>query len=80
MTVVIAVLHAEDVALEFLSVLRRHAEDDVGVVIGRPGTRVTLPGGLSLRERLELLAPFVEPGGNTVALPGPEEVAGLLGG
>ncbi|MBB4918215.1 hypothetical protein [Streptosporangium saharense] len=80
MTAVIAVLHAEDVALEFLSVLRRHAEEDVGVVIGRPATRVTLPGGLSLRERLELLAPFVAPGGNTAALPGPEEVAGLLGG
>ncbi|MEV8635013.1 hypothetical protein AB0395_25490 [Streptosporangium sp. NPDC051023] len=79
MTAVIAVLHAEDVALEFVSVLRRHADHDVGVLIGRSGARVTLPGGLPLRERLELLAPFVEPGGNTAALPAPGEVAAWLG-
>ncbi|GAA2910897.1 hypothetical protein GCM10010517_77390 [Streptosporangium fragile] len=79
MTAVIAVLHAEDVALEFISVLREHADRDVRVLIGQAGASVNLPGGLSLRERLELLAPAVEPGGNTADLPTPDEVAALLG-
>ncbi|MER5424815.1 hypothetical protein [Streptosporangium roseum] len=80
MTVVIAVLHAEDVALEFVSVLRRHADRDIRVVVGQSASWVTLPAGLPPRERLELLAPLVEPGGNTAPLPVPEEVAGRLGG
>ncbi|MGV9772943.1 hypothetical protein [Streptosporangium sp. NPDC003464] len=80
MAVVIAVLHAEDVALEFVSVLRRHADRDIRVIVGQSGAGVTLPAGLSPRERLRLLAPLVEPGGNTAALPSPEEVAGWLDG
>ncbi|MER5321173.1 hypothetical protein [Streptosporangium roseum] len=80
MTVVIAVLHAEDVALEFVSVLRRHADRDIRVVVGQSASWVTLPAGLPPRERLELLAPLVEPGGNTAPLPVPEDVAGWLGG
>ncbi|MEU4403904.1 hypothetical protein AB0F88_05220 [Streptosporangium sp. NPDC023963] len=79
MTAVIAVLHAEDVALEFVSVLRDHADQDVLVVVGQARASVTLPGGLSLRERLELLGPLVEPGGNTAELPVPADVAALLG-
>ncbi|WP_329425128.1 hypothetical protein OG339_32795 [Streptosporangium sp. NBC_01495] len=79
MTAVIAVLHAEDVALEFVSVLRDHADQDVLVVVGQKRTSVTLPAGLSLRERLELLGPMVEPGGNTAELPVPADVAALLG-
>ncbi|MFF3438980.1 hypothetical protein [Streptosporangium sp. NPDC002721] len=79
MTAVIAVLHAEDVALEFVSVLRDHADQDVLVVVGQARTGVTLPAGLSLRERLELLGPLVEPGGNTAELPVPAEVAALIG-
>lgn len=80
MTVVIAVLHAEDVALEFVSVLRRHADRDIRVVVGQSGSWVILPAGLPPGERLELLAPLVEPGGNTAPLPAPEEVTGWLGG
>ncbi|GAA3123608.1 hypothetical protein [Streptosporangium carneum] len=80
MAAVIAVLHAEDVVLEFASVLRRHADRDVGVLVGHSGARVTLPGGLSLRERFELLAPLVRAGGNTEALPTPEQVAAWLDG
>ncbi|MEU0478653.1 hypothetical protein ABZ260_05615 [Streptosporangium sp. NPDC006013] len=79
MTAVIAVLHAEDIALEFVSVLRDHAGQDVLVVVGQARASVTLPGGLSLRERLELLGPMVDPGGNTADLPAPADVAALLG-
>lgn len=79
MTAVIAVLHAEDVALEFVSVLRDHADEDVLVIVGQARASVTLPAGLSLRERLELLGPLVEPGGNTAELPVPADVAALLG-
>ncbi|MGJ6960854.1 hypothetical protein ACSDR0_03010 [Streptosporangium sp. G11] len=79
MTAVIVVLHAEDVALEFVSVLRDHADQDVLVVVGQARASVTLPAGLSLRERLELLGPMVEPGGNTAELPVPSDVAALLG-
>ncbi|GAA3412814.1 hypothetical protein [Streptosporangium vulgare] len=78
MTAVIAVLHAEDVALEFVSVLRDHADEDVLVIVGQARASVTLPAGLSLRERLELLGPLVEPGGNTAELPVPADVAALL--
>ncbi|MEU8382811.1 hypothetical protein [Streptosporangium sp. NPDC048865] len=79
MTAVIAVLHAEDVALEFVSVLREHAGRDVLVVVGQSRASVTLPAGLSLRERLELLGPLVEPGDDTADLPVPAEVAALIG-
>ncbi|MFI6294266.1 hypothetical protein ACIBEJ_21935 [Nonomuraea sp. NPDC050790] len=77
---VLAVLHAEDVALEFVSVLTRHADDDVHVLVGVPAAAIVLPGGLPLRERLDLLAPYVEPGRNTAPPPGPEQVSAALGG
>ncbi|MBB5080364.1 hypothetical protein [Nonomuraea endophytica] len=75
---VLAVLHAEDVALEFVSVLARHPDDDVHVLVGTPPAALVLPGGLPLRERLDLLAPYVEPGRNTAAPPAPEQVAAAL--
>lgn len=75
---VLAVLHAEDVALEFVSVLTRHPDDDVHVLVGVPAAALVLPGGLPLRERLGLLAPYVEPGRNTAAPPTPEQVAEAL--
>ncbi|WP_049562356.1 hypothetical protein [Nonomuraea sp. SBT364] len=78
MTPVVAVLHAEDIALEFLSVLARHAGDDVHVLAGARAEPVVLPGGRPLAERLDLLAPHVDPGGNTAPLPATETLAARL--
>ncbi|MFB4288579.1 hypothetical protein ACBI99_13120 [Nonomuraea sp. ATR24] len=78
MTPVVAVLHSEDVALDFLSVLTRHAADDVHVLIGTQAEHVVLPGGTPLAERLALLAPYVDPGRNTAPLPTPDTVADRL--
>ncbi|MFI6498511.1 hypothetical protein [Nonomuraea typhae] len=75
MPTVLAVLHAEDVALEFVSVLNRHADEDVRVLVGVPAAELVLPGGLPLHERLELLAPWIEPGRNTADAPQPEWLA-----
>ncbi|WP_205315112.1 hypothetical protein, partial [Nonomuraea lactucae] len=80
MTPVVAVLHPEDVALEFISVLARHAAHDIHVLLALTDETLVLPGGLPLPERLELLARYVDPGRNTAPLPSRERLAARLGG
>ncbi|MFF8502805.1 hypothetical protein ACF07L_19430 [Streptomyces anulatus] len=74
---IVAVLRAEDAALDFLSVIGGE-EGEVHVLCGDTGERLVLPAGRPLAERLAALAPLVGPVDEHAASPGPEALAALV--
>ncbi|MFH9684757.1 hypothetical protein ACH4LE_00220 [Streptomyces sp. NPDC017413] len=74
---IVAVLRAEDAALDFLSVIGGQ-EGEVHVLCGDTGERLVLPAGRPLAERLDALGPLVGPLDEHAASPGPEALAALV--
>ncbi|WP_228989134.1 nodulation S family protein [Streptomyces sp. DH8] len=74
---VVAVLRAEDAALDFLSVLGGE-EHEVHVLCGDTGEHLVLPAGRPLADRLDALAPLVRPVDEHAASPGTEALAALV--
>ncbi|MFH9611014.1 hypothetical protein [Streptomyces sp. NPDC017448] len=74
---IVAVLRAEDAALDFLSVLGGE-EHEVHVLCGDTGERLVLPAGRPLADRLDALAPLVRPVDEHAASPGTEALAALV--
>ncbi|NEB84591.1 hypothetical protein G3I43_10435, partial [Streptomyces anulatus] len=76
---IVAVLRAEDAALDFLSVIGGE-EGEVHVLCGDTGERLVLPAGRPLAERLDALAPLIGPVDEHAASPGTEALAALVEG
>ncbi|MFE3678116.1 hypothetical protein [Streptomyces griseus] len=74
---IVAILRAEDAALDFLSVIGGR-ENEVHVLCGDTGERLVLPAGRPLAERLDALARLVGPVDEHAASPGPAALAALV--
>lgn len=74
---IVAVLRAEDAALDFLSVIGGR-QDEIHVLLGDTGERLVLPADRPLAERLAALARHVRPVDGTASSPGPEALASLV--
>ncbi|MFF4003228.1 hypothetical protein [Streptomyces californicus] len=74
---IVAVLRAEDAALDFLSVLGEE-QHETHILCGDTGERLVLSAGRSLADRLDALAPLVRPVDEDAASPGAEALAALV--